>query len=125
MPYKTKELQREYQRLWMARRRQEWLEENGPCVRCGSWDNLNVDHIDRKTKIDHKVWSWAEVRRLKELNKCQVLCFTCHVEKTWTEDFIRAQCGSGSKYNNGCRCAECRKAHTLKRREYRLRTGKR
>ena len=82
MPMATKEAQREYQRKWMARRRKEWLDANGPCVECGSEENLQVDHINPEDKVEHKVWSWAEGRRLAELAKCQVLCLPCHQAKT-------------------------------------------
>ena len=30
----------------VQQRRQEWLSDNGPCVSCGTWDNLEIDHID-------------------------------------------------------------------------------
>ena len=46
-----KEYIRNYQRKWMAKRRAEWLKNNGPCVQCNSWENLEVDHINPKTKI--------------------------------------------------------------------------
>ena len=59
-----------------------WLEENGPCARCGANENLEVDHIDPLTKVSHNVWTWAEEKRLEELAKCQVLCHNCHVEKS-------------------------------------------
>jgi hypothetical protein len=81
MPCRTREEQRAYQRAWVARRRKDWLEANGPCVRCGSSENLEVDHVDRAQKVSHKVWSWSAVRREAELAKCQVLCQPCHVKK--------------------------------------------
>lgn len=73
---------REYQRKWIARRRAEWFAANGPCARCGSWDDLRLDHVDPRQKVEHKVWSWSTTRRDAELAKCQVLCFPCHVVKT-------------------------------------------
>ena len=82
MPMATKEAQREYQRTWMAKRRSDWFSENGPCVVCGSWDNLELDHIDPQTKVSHRIWSWAKSRRNAELAKCQVLCTKCHDLKT-------------------------------------------
>jgi len=47
-------------------------------LKCGSWKKLELDHIDPKTKESHKIWSWSEERRNKELKKCQVLCYDCH-----------------------------------------------
>jgi hypothetical protein len=78
MGYKDKEKQRAYQREWMARRRQEWFDENGPCVWCGSEDDLEIDHIDPMIKENNSVWSWSEERRKAELAKCRVLCHDCH-----------------------------------------------
>jgi 5-methylcytosine-specific restriction endonuclease McrA len=82
MPYSNKEKQIAYQNTWIKKRRAEWLAANGPCVMCGSNDRLQVDHIDPSKKLTHRVWSWSETRRLQELAKCQVLCFSCHVLKT-------------------------------------------
>lgn len=81
MPFKDKTAQRKYQCEWMAKRRRQWFEENGPC-RCGSWTELQLDHIDESTKVSHKIWSWSNRRREAELEKCQVLCRNCHERKT-------------------------------------------
>lgn len=82
VPYADPEAQRRYQREWMARRRREWLDENGPCVDCGSWEELEVDHVDPATKTTHAVWSWSAARREAELAKCVVRCHDCHAAKT-------------------------------------------
>jgi hypothetical protein len=84
MGYKDKEKQREYQRLWRERRRRDWFDKNGPCIKCHSWENLEIDHIDPKLKTSHRIWSWSEKRRDRELAKCQVLCKVCHAEKSAT-----------------------------------------
>ena len=73
---------RGYQNRWLKDRRDQWLKENGPCVKCGSNEKLEVDHIDPKEKITHKVWSLNLEKRISELKKCQVLCESCHMEKT-------------------------------------------
>lgn len=79
------EAKRKYQREWMAARRAEGIKYlGGKCVKCSSKSNLNVDHIDSKKKVDHRIWSWAEDKRKKELDKCQLLCETCHQIKTTT-----------------------------------------
>ncbi len=104
MPW-SKDKMRAYQRQWWRNRRLKWLAENGPCVKCGSSLNLEVDHIDPKTKVSHKVWSWSKPRREAELAKCQVLCRDCHRLKTYgprrhgTQAMYRAE---------KCRCEECR-----------------
>lgn len=82
MPYKDPDKQREFGRRWTAARRKEWFDANGPCVDCGSWENLELDHVDARLKVSHNVWSWREERRLAELAKCVVRCHTDHVEKT-------------------------------------------
>lgn len=82
MPYLDPARQLEYQRQWMARRRADWLAANGPCVDCGTWERLQVDHVDAAIKVTHRVWSWAKVRREAELAKCEVRCHSCHVSKT-------------------------------------------
>lgn len=85
MPMATPEAQREYQRRWMARRRAEWFEANGPCVDCGTWEALELDHVDGAAKVSHRVWSWARVRREAELAKCVARCRPCHDVKSVPE----------------------------------------
>jgi len=78
---------RAYQLAWIKRRRAEWIEEHGPCARCGSREDMEVDHVDRATKLlpPAKVWSLTKVKRDVELAKCQVLCGPCHRAKTISE----------------------------------------
>lgn len=87
MPMRTADEQREYQRQWMATRRQQWIEANGPCANCRSTQNLEIDHIDPTTKVIavSRLWSYSRVKREAELRKCQVLCEQCHSVKTETE----------------------------------------
>lgn len=68
----------------IASRRSKWLEDKN-CVNCGSCERLEIDHIDPSTKISSTVWTWTEKRRKVELEKCQVLCRPCHVEKSFKE----------------------------------------
>lgn len=63
-------------------RRLDWLAANGPCRRCQSWDNLEVDHVEPGVKMAHSIWSWSQIRRERELAKCQPLCRTCHKIKS-------------------------------------------
>lgn len=95
VPYKDKEKQREYQRKWMAKRRGEWIQKNGPCVDCASWEDLEIDHIDPSSKDarlkgEHRrgtssVFSWSSERREVELAKCIVRCCECHKNKSRSE----------------------------------------
>ena len=69
---------RKYQREWIKSRRTKYFLENGPCVKCGSDKDLQLDHINPETKITHRIWSRSEEFRNKELAKCQILCKDCH-----------------------------------------------
>lgn len=69
-------------RRWVADNRAAWLQEHGPCVDCGTWEALQVDHVDASTKVTHRVWAWSKARREAELSKCVVRCESCHGEKT-------------------------------------------
>ncbi len=77
---------KEYGVKWYAEvvkpRREKWFAENGPCRKCGSWDRLELDHVDPATKVHHAIWSWSEKRRSEELKKCQPLCRVCHKKKS-------------------------------------------
>ena len=62
----------------------------GKCVKCGTTHNLQFDHIKREgkkyeisTKLTNK---WDNLK--EELDKCQLLCAPCHLDKTakeWTK----------------------------------------
>lgn len=85
MPYKDPDRQRKYQANWFQKRLQlrlAWLSDNGPCVDCGSWENLEIDHVDNSTKVGHCIWTWSEARRDAELAKCEPRCRQCHQLKT-------------------------------------------
>lgn len=81
MPYKDPDKQREFQRRWMRQRREAFFADKW-CVHCGSTARLELDHIFRGGKSDHRIWSWSEARRSAEIAKCQVLCYHCHKAKT-------------------------------------------
>jgi hypothetical protein len=85
MPYADPARQSDYQASWLRCRRATWLAEHGPCVDCGTWEDLEVDHADASTKVTHRVWSWARERREAELAKCAARCASCHKKKTATE----------------------------------------
>lgn len=113
---KRKEYVLNYQRNWMRNRRQQWINENGPCKHCGSWESLEVDHIDPKLKTMHAaaLWSRRQEVRDKELANCQVLCKSCHLKKTLSER-KKPEHGTAHMYNkHKCRCEPCRKAYSIK-----------
>lgn len=99
------------------------MAENGPCANCGSTDRLEVDHIDRSTKVDHKVWTWAQERRTLELSKCQVLCHKCHKIKTKSEISKPLIHGTSAGYSKGCRCVDCGAAQRSRIYAWRTKVG--
>lgn len=116
MPMPTREAQNEYNRRWVAERRRKWFAENGPCVECGSWENLELDHINPLVKWKHSIWSLSEENRQRELDKCQVMCHACHAKKTKADRAPAFIHGLYSTYNYWkCRCTECRKANADRR----------
>jgi len=115
MPYADPERQRASQRNRVARIRASYM-AGQCCAKCGSTENLELDHIDPSTKVDHKIWTWTKARRDNEYAKCQWLCKSCHVDKTLAENGLkRAEHGSVRKYRLGCRCTGCRRAKRASR----------
>lgn len=84
MPYKNPQEQREYQRRWIAKRREDWF-RGQICLHCESSEELELHHQDPTQKVSHRIWSWSKVRREEELRKCVVLCKECH----YTQDTRR------------------------------------
>lgn len=122
MPYADREAKNKYQREWMARRREEWIAENGPCVDCGSSEDLEIDHKVRSTKAMNPTQLWSRTRAVREaeLAKCVVRCSKCHLAKTSLE--VLAKHGTIARYNkHGCRCEPCRKVKSLHNKK-RIRT---
>ena len=84
VPFRDPEQRREYQRKWVAQRRAEWFADK-VCVDCGSADRLELDHVNPKIKVTHRVFSWSQERRERELAKCVARCATCHLIKSGGE----------------------------------------
>jgi len=78
MPYKDRAKKQEHDRRRLAARRAAWFAENGPCIDCGRWDDLELDHIDPVQKVSHRIWSWSWPRIYAETAKCVVRCRSCH-----------------------------------------------
>lgn len=98
MPFKDPEARREYQRRWRQERHDAWFADK-VCANCGATENLELHHLDKETKVDHRIWSWAEDRRLEEIAKCIVLCDPCHN--------ATHRHGTPEMYATGCRCESC------------------
>jgi hypothetical protein len=117
--YASKEKQRQFQRDWLQRRRNDFFQDKR-CVRCGNPDELQLDHVDRDRKVSHRIWSWSKERRDAEIAKCQVLCRTCHQLKTTHEVYGPRKHGPLTMYQHGkCRCQLCREANRLKMARWR------
>src|SRR5580693_3620190 len=88
------------------KRRSQWIAAHGPCRQCGSYLNLEVDHIDPKQKkIDlGKIWLSNDAKRNEELVKCQVLCEKCHYKKSGLE---KRRHGRKCYVQRKCRCPIC------------------
>ena len=87
----------------------------GKCVRCGSTEHLEFDHIEPDLKsftITSRIHTAPEEVILEELKKCQLLCSQCHDEKT-LEDLGQVSAigthGTLSSYRY-CKCDLCKKA---------------
>ena len=86
---KTRKQYNAYMKVYMLRRYHEHMARlredlGGKCVKCGSSEDLEIDHIDRtKKKLNvAKVWSHNKEKYAAELRKCQLLCKECHRKKT-------------------------------------------
>jgi hypothetical protein len=116
-PRPTPELQREYQREWVAARRHAFFADK-TCATCGATEDLHLHHRDRASKVAHAIWSWREERRLEEIAKCDVLCRSCHEALHAVQ---RERHGTESRYKRGCRCGLCRWAKAQSTARYHAR----
>jgi hypothetical protein len=60
----------------------------GKCVRCGSIENLEFDHIIKETKsftIASSLTRFNIEKLILEVDKCQLLCRPCHITKSHEE----------------------------------------
>ena len=76
----------------------------GRCVKCGSTEKLEMDHMDPKTKcftVGAKYDAKWEVIK-PELDKCQLLCEACHIDR-----HAPKQHGTMSMHRY-CKCDLCR-----------------
>ena len=86
----NKEQKREYTKAHRYEKKELCLEYlGGKCVKCGTTHNLQFDHIKREGKkynIAGRLTNDFTILK-EELDKCQLLCYDCHLEKTakeWT-----------------------------------------
>lgn len=106
------------------KRKQEFVNKlGGKCVKCGSVENLQFDHIDPKTKsftICDSL-SISKEKLEKELEKCQLLCSNCHENKTLKDlgqVSAKTTHGTVSSYRY-CKCRLCKDAWNIVNKKYR------
>lgn len=118
MGYSNPAVQREYQRQWVAARRNAFF-KNKNCIVCSSTENLELDHIDRSKKVSHRIWCWTEERQIAEIAKCQILCRDCHHVKTGLENSRPLVHGRATTYaKHKCRCEPCKTAYAIRRQRH-------
>lgn len=92
-----------------------YAELGGKCVRCGTTENLEIDHIDWRLKEQNMGRLWPAKRHnemMLELAKCQLLCREHHKQKT-AQDLRERKLGSfthGTLYGwmkARCTCEVC------------------
>lgn len=99
---------------WKIRTKARALEYlGGRCRGCGTQDSLDFDHVDPATKVIEismaiaRTWSWARLK--EELDKCQLLCRPCHIEKSAANNDGRiVSHGGGRSGKKNCPCGPCK-----------------
>jgi hypothetical protein len=111
---------RDQMRVYMsdrrAKRKQDIIEIlGGECTSCQSRSDLEIDHIDKSSKLFQlsgrgldKNWQLI----LKEIKKCQLLCSSCHMHKNKSE--LSVEHGEGKSGKRRCSCEPCK----LRKKEY-------
>lgn len=83
----SKEKRREYNLARYYALKAEAIQKlGGKCVKCGSLENLQLDHIDARTKQNkgQPLLNYSKDKISAELSKCQLLCRSCHILKSKT-----------------------------------------
>ena len=116
MPKTRAEYMRGYIKARRRQRRAQLIELlGGCCVRCGSTEDLEFDHVAPATKRfaigSDMSRAWPEL--IEEALKCQLLCRPCHLEKG-VEDRPEPAHSYYRYWYYGCRCEVCRAANARK-----------
>ncbi len=127
---KTKEEYNAYMKKYMLKRYHERMDRarqklGGECCKCGSKENLQIDHIDPSAKswTMAKMWSVNDKSFEEELSKCQLLCQPCHNLKTLDQNGMkpaRGTHGTLSSYRY-CKCRLCKDAQNAYMRDWKRR----
>lgn len=119
----------EHMRLYMKERYDERKKIafdllGGRCANCGSTENLDIDHVDRKKKTmaTTRMTMVRMVKFIKELSLCQLLCKSCHIRKTIEERGNKVAVGTHGTLSalRWCKppCQACRDAKNKWNREW-------
>ena len=105
---------------WIKRRQLAVDYLGGRCVKCESLEDLEFDHIDQQTKICSiaRASSFSESRFWAEVDKCQLLCESCHKEKHKSD----AECGTVQRYWRGCKCNPCKAAYAAYMKAWKIKS---
>lgn len=89
------------------------------CVKCESTTDLEIDHIEPSSKSFDisRNFTMSKPKLYDELNKCQLLCNHCHLEKSLLEQRTPNH-GTWGMYKRGCRCNDCKTFVSSYMREY-------
>ena len=95
----------------------------GKCVKCGSTEEIEIDHIDpaKKTFDWGIIHSQTPERIEAEIFLSQLLCKPCHIEKTRVEFSYLRGWNHGTTFGyftHKCRCPECDKVGTAAKVRY-------
>jgi len=122
-PEKNRQYMKEYMLKRYRERREKAIEKlGGKCSKCDSTDGLQFDHVDRTTKkfTIGTLSSINEQDFWKEVDKCQLLCDTCHQVKTLLDlgrVSAKSTHGTLSSYRY-CKCDECKAAKAAYMKNY-------
>lgn len=81
----NRDYHRNYSRKYYHKRRNELLSKlGGKCVKCGSTEHLEFDHINSVEKRFNisDLLNRSKQETETELQKCQLLCHSCHTKKS-------------------------------------------
>ncbi len=85
------------------------------CASCGSKNKLEFDHL-KPSKKKFKISKFIDLdvnELMDEVNQCQLLCKSCHHEKTLkNKEYSFSRHGTITKYKrDNCRCKACKQAY--------------
>ena len=118
----TNEYHREYQRKrYSQRRNAAIISLGGCCIKCGSQDDLQFDHVDPSTKsleVGRMFSKYSQSAIDEEMEKCCLLCIGCHRSKSAIEATGQPAWNKGTRKEHGsyygvytlkCQCLKCSK----------------